>query len=58
VISFAAPLTAVVSTVLGAVLGWLAQATVAIWPVLIVLALAVVATIVAVRAPDHPPVTT
>jgi MFS family permease len=57
-ISFAAALAAVVSTALGAVLGWLAQATVAIWPVLIVLALAALATVVAVRAPDRPPVVT
>jgi MFS family permease len=56
-ISFAAALAAVVSTVLGAVLGTIAQATVAPWPVMIVLVLAVVATAVAVRAPDRPPAT-
>ena len=53
-ISFAAALAAVVSTVLGAVLGTIAQATVAPWPVMIVLVLAVLATTVAVRAPDRP----
>jgi MFS family permease len=52
-ISFAAALAAVVSTVLGAVLGTIAQASVAAWPVLIVLALAVVA----LRAPDRPSAT-
>jgi MFS family permease len=56
-ISFAAALAAVVSTVLGAVLGTIAQASVAAWPVVIVLALAVVATAVALRAPDRPPAT-
>jgi MFS family permease len=56
-ISFAAALAAVVSTVLGAVLGTIAQATVAPWPVMIVLALAVLATTVAIRAPDRPPAT-
>lgn len=56
-ISFAAALAAVVSTVLGAVLGTIAQATVAPWPVMIVLVLAVLATTVAVRAPDRPPAT-
>jgi MFS family permease len=56
-ISFAAALAAVVSTVLGAVLGAIAQASVAAWPVVIVLALAVVATAVALRAPDRPPAT-
>lgn len=56
-ISFAAALAAVVSALLGAVLGLIAQATVAPWPVMIVLALAVVATTVAVRAPDRPPAT-
>lgn len=55
-ISFAAALAAVVSAVLGAVLGTIAQATVAPWPVMIVLALAVLATAVATRAPDGPPV--
>ena len=56
-ISFAAALAAVVSAVLGAVLGTIAQATVAPWPVMIVLALAVLATTVAIRAPDRPPAT-
>jgi MFS family permease len=54
-ISFAAALAAVVSTVLGAVLGTLAQASATAWPVVVVLALAVVATAVARRAPDRPP---
>jgi MFS family permease len=54
-ISFAAAVAAVVSTVLGAVLGTLAQASVTAWPVVVVLALAVVATAVACRAPDRPP---
>jgi MFS family permease len=56
-ISLAAALAAVVSAVLGAVLGTIAQATVAPWPVVIVLALAVLATTVAIRAPDRPPAT-
>jgi MFS family permease len=56
-ISFAAALAAVVSTVLGAVLGGIAQASAAAWPVVIVLALAAVATTVALRAPDRPPTT-
>ena len=56
-ISFAAALAAVVSTVLGAVLGTIAQATVAPWPVVVVLALAVLATTVAIRAPDRLPAT-
>ena len=56
-ISFAAALAAVVSAVLGAVLGMIAQATVAPWPVMIVLALAVLAAAVALRAPDRPPAT-
>ena len=56
-ISFAAALAAVVSAVLGAVLGTIAQATVAPWPVMIVLALGVLATTVAIRAPDRPPAT-
>jgi hypothetical protein len=33
----------------------IAQVTVAPWPVMIVLALAVLATTVAIRAPDRPP---
>jgi hypothetical protein len=39
------------------VLGTIPQASVAAWPVVIVLVLAVVATTVAVRAPDRPPAT-
>ncbi|MFE7416335.1 hypothetical protein [Rhodococcus sp. NPDC057529] len=54
-ISFAAAVAAVVSTVLGAVLGTMVQATLAPWPVMIVFALAVLATTVALRAPDRPP---
>jgi hypothetical protein len=46
-----------VSAVLGAVLGVIARTSTAPWPVLIVLALSVVATTVAVRAPDPPPAT-
>ena len=56
-ISFAAALTAVLSAVLGAALGTIAQTTMAIWPVVIVLILGVIAAAVALRAPDRPPVT-
>lgn len=54
-ISFAATLTAVIIAILGAVFGLIAQAT-AIWPVIVVLVLSVLAGIVAMRAPGPAPV--
>ena len=56
-ISFAAALAAVVSALLGAVIGWIAHASSSTWPVLVVLSLGVVAAVVAVRAPERPPAT-
>ncbi|KUH96889.1 hypothetical protein AU190_01690 [Mycolicibacterium acapulense] len=51
-ISFAATLTAVVTGILGAGFGLLAQ-VVAIWPVFVVFMLCVLAVVVATRAPDR-----
>jgi MFS family permease len=55
-ISFAATLTAVVTAILGAGFGLLAQVT-STWPVLVVLVLGVVAAAVAMRAPGRTPAT-
>jgi len=53
-IGFGSMLVAIESTLLGAVLGGIAEKTSAIWPVTIVLALNVLATMTAARAPRRP----
>jgi MFS family permease len=54
-ISFAAALAAVVSALLGVVIGWIAHASASVWPVLVMLALGIVSAVVATRAPERPP---